>query len=46
MINEEIKDKVQSKEDAKIQKAKDINKRTELEKELNIQRNQKDKKKN
>ena len=45
MINEEIKDKVQSKEDAKIQKAKDINKRTELEKELNIQRNQKDKKK-
>jgi hypothetical protein len=46
MINEEIKDKIQSKEAAKIQKAKDINKRTELEKELNIQRNQKNKKNN
>ena len=46
MINGEIKNKMtSSKRENKIKNDKDINKRKELEKELNIQRNQKSKKK-
>lgn len=45
MINAEITNKTSTKVDTKNQKSNDFNKRAELEKELNIQRNQKNKKK-
>lgn len=45
MINAEITNKTSTKVDTKNQKSNDFNKRAELEKELNIQRNQKNRKK-
>ncbi len=45
MINAEITNKTSTKVDTKNQKSNNFNKRAELEKELNIQRNQKNKKK-
>ena len=45
MINGEITNKTSTKVDTRNKKSIDLNKRAELEKELNIQRNPKNKKK-